>query len=82
MNREICDDELLAFKKRYSNIHPLIFHRSLERARNSSDLFEILESIPRKFPIVWDDSKRSWVKESDLLSQNRLDELGSKKRRK
>ena len=60
------------FKKRYSHIHPLIFHRSLERSNSFVELFEILESVPSKFPISWDENKRSWVKNLDITSQKKL----------
>jgi hypothetical protein len=56
-----------AMKERYAHIHPLIFQRSLERSRNNSELFDILETIPDEFPIVWDDEKRSWVTTEDLI---------------
>jgi len=52
------DDLLKTFKERY-NVHPLIFHRSAEHAKDELDLFEILESIP-DFPIIWDNQKRRW----------------------
>jgi hypothetical protein len=61
-----------AFKKRYSGLHPLIFHRSVERARGASDLFEILESMPSKFPISWDDNKHVWAKDSDVIAQKQM----------
>jgi hypothetical protein len=56
-----------AMKERYAHIHPLIFQRSLERSKNDSELFDILETIPDEFPIVWDDEKRSWVTTEDLI---------------
>jgi hypothetical protein len=82
MIQHICEDKLSALKSRYSKIHPLMFHRSMERARSIADLFEILEGIPVRFPVVWDDSKRMWVKETDPISQKNLKELASKKKRK
>ena len=69
---EDCIDN---FKKRYSHLHPLIFHRSIERAKNLMDLFEILEGVPSKCPIVWDESNRSWVKEPDIISQKKLKDI-------
>lgn len=61
------DDVQKALKERYSNLHPLIFQRSLEKAENNAELFDILETVPEKYPIVWDDKKRSWVFTDDLL---------------
>jgi len=82
MIQDICEENLSALKIRYSKVHPLMFHRSVERARSVADLFEILEGIPVRFPVVWDDSKRMWVKETDLTAQKNIKELASKKKRK
>jgi hypothetical protein len=82
MIQGIFEDKLSALKSRYPQVHPLMFQRSVERAKNLADLFEILEGIPVRFPVVWDDSKRMWVKETDLSSQKNLKELASKKKRK
>lgn len=49
------------FLARYSHIHPLIFHRSCAYAKTPGDLFDILESIPEKYPIVWNEKVRQWV---------------------
>ena len=48
-------------RRRYSSMHPLIFQRSIERATDGGDAFDILEGIPTIFPIVWNDQKRQWV---------------------
>lgn len=47
-------------KKRY-NIHPLIFLRSVERAKDVMHLFDILESIPKKYPIEWKEDRWNCV---------------------
>lgn len=65
---EIIDN----FKKRYPNLHPLVFHRSVERANSLIELFDVLENIPSKFPIVWDEEKRSWIKETDVMLQKQI----------
>lgn len=72
MNFLIDESYLNKLKKRYPNLHPLILYRSIERAKNSSDLFEILETIPEKPPIVWDEDKRCWRKEPDVILKNQL----------
>jgi hypothetical protein len=82
MIQNISEDKLSALKSRYPQVHPLMFHRSVERARSLADLFEILEGIPVRFPVVWDDSKRMWIKEADFPPQKNLKELASKKKRK
>ena len=52
-------------QERYSGIHPLIFHRSVERAKNAVELFDILETFLDKYPLVWDNEIRNWVPFSD-----------------
>lgn len=53
-------DLLEALRKKYSNIHPLIFQRSVERAKGDVELFDILDTFPKEFPIVWNELKRIW----------------------
>jgi hypothetical protein len=59
-------------RKRYPNLHPLIFQRSLEHAKNETNLFDILEGIPKKYPITWDDDLKSWVRCKDLTFQDQF----------
>lgn len=59
------DIEIL--KKRYAHVHPLIFNRSLERSKDISELFDILEDIPKSYPFSWDDASRRWKKLPDSL---------------
>lgn len=69
------DDELsLSLKKRYSHLHPLVVLRSVERASGLSDLFDILESVPKP-PFAWDEEKRRWVKDSDVLAKKKLKKM-------
>lgn len=75
----LLDESCLAnFQKRYSKLHPLIFHRSVERASSLMELFEILENIPSKFPIRWDEVTRSWVKETDITAQKQIKNIKGK----
>ena len=53
-------------KERYSNVHPSIFNRSCSYAKTPGDLFDILEDIPKVYPIIWDNSKRKWVTVSNI----------------
>jgi hypothetical protein len=53
-------------RDRYPDIHPLLFHRSLERARGNGDFFDILDSIPKKYPLVWCEASYRWVTADDL----------------
>ena len=56
---EINEQLLETFKKRYSDVHPLIFHRSIERARSPGDLFDILEGLP-DCPLTWSSDDHCW----------------------
>jgi hypothetical protein len=55
-------------RERYKDIHPLIFHRSLEHAKTEVELFDILESIPKSYPIVWSEDNFCWIK-TDLIAK-------------
>ncbi len=57
----ISEEIINKFKIRYSDLHPLIFHRSVERAMNELELFDILESAYCKPPLKWDDDSRLWI---------------------
>jgi hypothetical protein len=64
---ELIDSEFIdSLKLRYPNLNPLVFQRSVEKAKNKVELFEILEDIP-DMPFVWSQTKRKWVKEKDLF---------------
>ena len=54
------------------NIHPLIFHRSVEHAKDMGELFDILDCMPKKFPLMWDDKEHRWVEPQDLFLINKL----------
>jgi hypothetical protein len=60
-------------KERYPNLHPLIFQRSVERTNNFSELFDILESFPHKYPIVWNSENRRWMTTKDLSQVSKFD---------
>jgi hypothetical protein len=65
--------ELLAkLKERYPQMHPLMFYRSIERAKTPGDAFDILETVPDKFPIIWDEEKHCWVHNKDIFQTKRL----------
>lgn len=53
-----------SLEKRYG-LHPLIFSRSVGRSKSDTDLFDILDSFPDKFPIVWSEEEFKWVTTSD-----------------
>lgn len=66
------DEVQKALKERYSHLHPLLFQRSLEKARSNGELFDLLEGMPKEYPIVWDDKDRVWKHTADLLQNQSL----------
>lgn len=58
---------LQKLQERYKDLHPLLFHRSVERAKSLGDLFDILDTVPKKLPVVWCEHQRRWVREYDLF---------------
>jgi len=63
INSEIVEK----LRDRHRHVHPLIFHRSCERANSDVDLFDILENLPSKRPIYWSEDEHRWVHTQDLL---------------
>lgn len=75
----IPDEEFVSMlKSRYSSMHPLVLHRSVERASDSRELFEILESLPKP-PFSWDEPSRRWKKNADIAAKKKLKKMLSKK---
>lgn len=56
-----------ALRERYSHLHPLIFHRTIEKAATNVELFDILEGYPKEYPVIWDGYKKRWVHTKNLL---------------
>lgn len=63
LNKKTIDN----LKKRYKNIHPLIFHRSIERSKTDVELFDALDSFPKKYPIIWNEKKNCWSQSKRLF---------------
>lgn len=63
----ISEESLNNLRNKYTNIHPLIFHRSVERAKTAGELFDILDTLPDKYPIVWDENTKRWKTTKDLF---------------
>ena len=61
------NDTQKALKDRYAYLHPLIFQRALEKAETNGELFDILDTVPKQYPIIWDDEKRKFVSKEDFL---------------
>lgn len=66
------DEIIESLRKRYEKLNPLIFHRSLEKAESANDLFDMLESIPKNYPIFWDDSKKKWSRTNDFYDVKKV----------
>lgn len=49
-----------ALKKEFSDVPPMIFHRSVEHAENAGHLFDILSKIP-EFPLIWSWTEKRWI---------------------
>lgn len=63
------DEIKKAMKERYLHIHPLIFQRACEKAQTNGELFDMLETMPNSYPIIWDDDEKKWVV-TDLLQSD------------
>jgi hypothetical protein len=53
-------------------MHPLLFHRSIEKTITNGELFDLLEGMPKTYPIVWDDRTRTWTHTIDFLQESQL----------
>lgn len=60
-------------KAHFKNVPPLIFHRSVERAKSEGDLFDILDTIPSEYPVIWSDELRRWIVTNDLYQAEKFD---------
>lgn len=61
------DEVQKALRNRYSQLHPLLFERSAEKAKTNGELFDLLEGMPTDYPLVWDDKQRTWKHTDNLL---------------
>ena len=73
----ISEEVVEKLRARYSQLHPLIFLRSVEHAKDAGELFEILDGFPARFPISWDEDERCW-KTSDAIRLNELKKFTEK----
>jgi len=62
-------DVLVKLKERYKTVHPVLFERILERAKNEVELFDILDTLPTTLPLVWDMEKRRFLPVTDILKR-------------
>jgi len=60
---------VVKLRKLYADVAPYLFARSVGRARDLVEFFEIIDTMPPKLPVVWDPGARRWKPVSDLMSQ-------------
>jgi len=63
----ISEELLNSLKTKYASIHPLLFQRSKERAKTAGELFDLLDTMPDKFPITWNEESKRWLTTTDLF---------------
>lgn len=71
MSDSLDEEFISSLQQRYKDLSPLVFQRSVERAKTKVELFEILEDIP-DFPFSWSEKKRKWVREKDLFQVKKI----------
>ena len=59
-------------RERYSDIHPLIFQRSLDKSESAGELFDILDTFPKEFPIEWCRTTKRWKISKDVFQRRKL----------
>lgn len=69
LESEIVD----SLRKRYADIHPLIFRRSVQKANTAVELFDILDSFPHQYAVVWNEHNRRWEQTKDLVQAEKFD---------
>lgn len=64
-----------ALRLKHSSMHPLLFQRSVEHAATAGNLFDILEDMPSKYPICWNDVLRVWSRCDDVTMKGNFSEV-------
>jgi len=66
----MIDEEVIkGLRVRYKNIHPLIFHRSIEKSKTAVELFDILDTFPEEGPVVWSNKEKCWKKTDNVFQK-------------
>ncbi len=63
--REIIE----SLAKKFSSVHQVLFARIVERANDETELFDILDTMPDSFPMMWDSDKRRLLPAKDMLNR-------------
>jgi len=61
-------------RKKFPQVHPLLFQRSVERATTCGELFDILTDIPNEKPLVWDEYSKRWATTADVTQSKVVEE--------
>jgi len=69
----IDEETILNMQKKYKDVIPMVFHRSVEYAKDAGELFDILEALPDELPVIWDSEIRRWVVTDDLTQSIRFE---------
>lgn len=67
-------DGVAKLRRRYADIATPLFDRSVSRASTLTELFDILDTMPPKLPVVWNPGTRRWKAVADILAQRRAEE--------
>ena len=63
----IKEETVKWLKAKFFKMHPLVFHRSCERAKTGGELFDILSTAPDEYPLVWCEKDRKWLATTDIF---------------
>lgn len=75
----MLDEKIVAkLREKYSELHPLLFSRSVQHARSNGELFDIIDTVPEKYPIVWNDKENKWVGVDDIYMSHFLTDFPKK----
>ena len=69
----INDQTINCFLSRYTNIHPLIIYRTLDKVSTAGEMFDILEEFPKEYPVSWDSNLKRWVNVDDVILEDSFD---------
>jgi hypothetical protein len=76
----VNDIELLKkLKERYDHVDPIVFLKTVGLVETPGELFDVLEDIPKDYPIVWNPDTKKWVKTIDLYCYDLERMLGDNK---
>lgn len=70
----IDEKTVKGLKEKFSNVHPMIFLRSLERSKTGGELFDILSKIPKNYPIIWCEEEKLWKHTKDIFQAKNFKE--------